>query len=261
MTKSIILLIKNILKKFNLKLNKWDYVNKLEKNEDEVNKLRLIVQLPKENLSSLIQNFNYSHAQFGQDLFVLSELGFKKNGYFVEFGATDGVEKNNTHILEKKFNWEGILAEPAKIWQKKLNENRKWHIDDNCVWLKSNATLVFNEVSEPELSTIGSFSSIDGHFHARRKGVKYNVNSISLNDLLKKYNAPKNIDYLSIDTEGSEFEILNNFDFSSYDIKIITCEHNFEKNREKVHQLLKKNGYIRKMKEFSKFDDWYIKAF
>ena len=80
MTKSIILLIKNILKKFNLKLNKWDYVNKLEKNEDEVNKLRLITHLPKENLSSLIQNFNYSHAQFGQDLFVLSELGFKKNG-------------------------------------------------------------------------------------------------------------------------------------------------------------------------------------
>ena len=95
----------------------------------------------------------------------------------------------------------------------------------------------------------------------RRKGVKYSVNSISLNDLLKKYNAPKNIDYLSIDTEGSEFEILNNFDFSFYDIKIITCEHNFGKNREKVHQLLKKNGYIRKMKEFSKFDDWYIKAF
>ena len=58
-----------------------------------------------------------------------------------------------------------------------------------------------------------------------------------------------------------EFEILNNFDFSFYDIKIITCEHNFEKNREKVHQLLKKNGYIKKMKEFSKFDDWYIKAF
>ena len=143
MTKSIILLIKNILKKFNLKLNKWDYVNKLEKNEDEVNKLRLITHLPKENLSSLIQNFNYSHAQFGQDLFVLSELGFKKNGYFVEFGATDGVEKSNTHILEKKFNWEGILAEPAKIWQKKLNENRKCYIDDNCVWSKSNTTLVF----------------------------------------------------------------------------------------------------------------------
>ena len=64
--------------------------------------------------------------------------------------------------------------------------------------------------------------------------------------LLTKYNAPKEIDYLSIDTEGSEFEILNNFDFDRHQIKVITCEHNFTPMRSKIFDLLIRNGYARK---------------
>ena len=70
---------------------------------------------------------------------------------------------------------------------------------------------------------------------------------------------PKKIDYMSIDTEGSEFEILNSFDFNEYDIKVITCEHNYTEMREKIYALLSKNGYIRKHSEYSMFDDWYVK--
>ena len=119
---------------------------------------------------------------------------------------------------------------------------------------------IFNETKVAGLSTISSFSYSDSHAITRKKGIKYNVNTISLEDLLKKYNAPKQIDYLSIDTEGSEYEILNNFDFSLYDIKIITCEHNFGKNKEKIYDLLKNNGYIRKFEDISKYDDWYVKS-
>ena len=93
----------------------------------------------------------------------------------------------------------------------------------------------------------------------RKNGKIYNVKSISLEDLLKKYNAPINIDYLSIDTEGSEYEILKNFDFQKYRFNIITCEHNYGANRKKIFTLLSKNGYERKFKNLSKFDDWYFK--
>lgn len=47
-------------------------------------------------------------AQHLQDLFVLSELDYKTDGFFVEFGATDGLSISNTWLLEKYFNWKGI---------------------------------------------------------------------------------------------------------------------------------------------------------
>ena len=78
-------------------------------------------------------------------------------------------------------------------------------------------------------------------------------------DLLEKYNAPKYIDYLSIDTEGSEYEILKNFDFEKYVFKIITIEHNYTSMRDKIFTLLTSKGYKRKYENLSQFDDWYVK--
>ena len=199
-----------------------------------------------------------SKSQIEQDLFVLHELNDKRNGYFVEFGATNGVDLSNTHLLEKEFGWTGILAEPAKVWSEDLAKNRNCHIDFNCVWSKSGEILEFNEVNAAELSTINVFSSVDEHAKTRANGKKYSVNTISLVDLLKKYNAPKYIDYLSIDTEGSEYEILSEFDFNSYSIKIITCEHNYTPMQEKIYKLLTSKGYVRKFTECSYFDDWYV---
>jgi hypothetical protein len=128
------------------------------------------------------------------------------------------------------------------------------------VWSKSDSTVTFAEADLPELSTINSCGSGD-HFHrARKKGKTYEVNTISLLTLLDKYGVAKDLDYLSIDTEGSEFEILSNFDFKTYNFRVITCEHNFTPAREKIYQLLTSQGYIRKFEEMSRFDDWYVKT-
>jgi FkbM family methyltransferase len=153
--------------------------------------------------------FDKSKSQFKQDIFALLELNFKKNGYFVEFGASHGGEGSNTWLLEKEFGWQGILAEPSKCFQQELRANRSVHIEEKCVWSSSNELLLFNEVTLPGLSglsTIDSFSNSDGHAHLRNTGKKYSVDTISLTDLLDKYEAPNIIDYLSIDTEGTEFE-------------------------------------------------------
>ena len=89
---------------------------------------------------------------------------------------------------------------------------------------------------------------------------EYDVQTISLEDLLIKYSAPKKIDYLSIDTEGSEYEILSNFNFDAYDIRAITCEHNYMPEREQIYKLLTSKGYFRVDTDKSKWDDWYTKA-
>ena len=99
---------------------------------------------------------------------------------------------------------------------------------------------------------------MDEHSPLRENGKRYHVETISLNELLDSHKAPLTIDYLSIDTEGSEFDILKKLNFSKYRFKVITCEHNYSPNREKIYDLLKGNGYERKFKDFSKFDDWYI---
>lgn len=221
--------------------------------------IELLLSLPSEHASQLLQLLVKSKSQFGQELFVLSDLNFKKKGYFVEFGATDGIDKSNTYLLEKEFGWNGILAEPAKCWHHNLRANRNCHIETDCVWLDSNSVLTFNEVDAAGFSTINTYSSTDMHSQVRKDGKIYNVKTISLSDLLDKHNAPNEIDYLSIDTEGSEFDILNNFDFDKYQFKAITCEHNFTTARNKIHSLLSSRGYTRKFESVSFVDDWYVK--
>ena len=201
-----------------------------------------------------------SKSQLKQDLFVLSELGFKRNGYFVEFGATNGLYLSNTYLLEKKFGWLGIVAEPLKSKYAELIRNRSCHIEDKCVWKNSGELLKFLEANDQDLSTILEYQdNKDLHHESQKNGQISDVETISLNDLLKKYNAPRLIDYLSIDTEGSEFEILSNFNFEKYEFRVITVEHNYTNQREAIYNLLTSFGYKRKFEKLSEFDDWYIR--
>jgi hypothetical protein len=84
------------------------------------------------------------------------------------------------------------------------------------------------------------------------------VETVSLENLLKDHDAPRHIDFLSIDTEGSEFEILGSFDFNSYRFGVICVEHNYSDTREKIHSLLLANGYRQVHEDLSDFDDWYV---
>ena len=234
----------------------------LQNGANELSKLRIetefLLALDSPHSRDILKNLRRSNSQILQDLFVLHALNFKRNGFFVEFGATNGISLSNTYLLEDEFGWTGILAEPARCWHEALRANRSVHIELNCVWSDSTSVLSFNQVDNGELSTIDSYSGSDSHSSARRNGTQYQVRTISLLDLLKKYEAPKIIDYLSIDTEGSEYEILENFDFDGYCFRVVTCEHNHTAAREKLFKLFSSYGYKRVHQEISNFDDWYL---
>jgi FkbM family methyltransferase len=216
-----------------------------------------ILRLPEERLIQLLRYSSKAKSQNRQDLFALSELDFKRNGYFVEFGATDGVLLSNSYLLETEFGWKGILAEPATCWHKRLRLNRSCHIDSACVWKESNKTITFHESEIPELSTMNgcSLKGLQG-----KRVRRYDVKTISLQDLLLKYDAPYDIDFLSIDTEGTEYEILKAFDFAKYQFRVIACEHNFAPQRENILKLLSAHGYQRKFLGLSNWDDWFVKG-
>jgi FkbM family methyltransferase len=221
--------------------------------------IEMLLTLPKAHMPFLLRHLKKSKSQRRQDLFVLQQLNHKSNGYFVEFGATNGVDISNTHLLETEFGWKGILAEPAKCWHADLVRNRKAAIELSCVWKDTGSILTFNEVDNADLSTISAYSNSDFWRSARETGQTYDVRTISLIDLLRKHEAPRHIDYLSIDTEGSEFEILNSFNFAEYSFSVITCEHNYSPMREKIYSLLSDHGYSRKFENISKYDDWYVR--
>ncbi len=252
-------LLKSFLRIFNLSITKHDFYEKLKENRKTLENYKILLEFEDIDFDRKIHLINHSNSELKQDFFVLKSLNFKKDGYFVEFGSCNGVEFSNTLILEREFGWKGILAEPARCWHYELKKNRSCNIETNCVWKETGAKLIFKESELALYSSIKNLSDNDLHKNLREKGTTYEVETISLNDLLEKYKAPKEIDYLSVDTEGSEFEILQNFDFNKYNIKIITCEHNFTSLRSKIFNLLTQKGYKRFHKDLSRHDDWYIK--
>ncbi len=141
----------------------------------------------------------------------------KHGGHFVEFGVSDCVDLSNTWLLEKTFGWRGVLAEPARVRHADLKKNRNCHIDTRCVWgagpNASHGRIRFTEYACPDLS--GVSQSIRWR---RQKSIEYEVDTITLNDLLESHAAPAHIDYMSVDTEGSELAILSACDFDRWSL-------------------------------------------
>lgn len=212
-----------------------------------------------EFLSFAAKRCPLSCAQILQDLWVLYELKEKRSGYFVEFGACDGVTLSNTLLLEKTFGWQGALAEPARAWHDALRTNRSCYISSKCVYRTDGARILFRETDIRELSTLEELKHLDFHAPARDSGAQYEVETISLSNFLKEARAPKEIDYLSIDVEGAELDILKSFNFDEYNIKLITIEHNFADQRQEICDILERFGYRRKFMQLSMFDDWYVR--
>jgi FkbM family methyltransferase len=251
--------IESMGKKIGIGITRYETLEKLRSSARISNDIEFLRAIHKpEMMLRALEYLPKSTSQLRQDLFVLSQLEFKTKGFFVEFGATDGIYMSNTYLLETEFGWTGILAEPASCWFGALQMNRSASIETRCVWKDSCSSLVFSEVDSAELSTISAYGDSDKHKYTRKRNRKYDVSTISLLDLLEKHGAPTLIDYLSIDTEGSEFEILDAFDFSRYRFRVISCEHNYTSVRERIFELLTRNGYSRVLQDVSDFDDWYI---
>ena len=251
-------LIKNILKKFNRKiifdegyLNDEDYLNvdtqKLKKSFEEINISTKPINI-EDLLSHFSKNYKDSKAQLMQDLFVDYVLN-KDNGFFVEVGACDGLVLSNSFFLEKNKKWNGILCEPAEFWHEKLKINRP-----NCFIEKKP---IFSDLKKKINFSVkeGGRSYIDNNSNDKNL---ISLDSITLNQLFLRQGVDK-IDYLSVDTEGSEFDILSDLNYNKYRPTIITVEHNYEKiNRKKIFCLLKNNNYSRVFKSITRFDDWFI---
>lgn len=203
------------------------------------------------------------YADLRQDILALAVHGFKRDGYFVEFGALDGITGSNTYLLETQYDWRGIVAEAARTWHQPLKKNRRCVADTRAISAHSGQQLTFKE-TEVQLGLSGLVDFFDyREYHAQRRsaspGATYKVTTVSLNDLLTEHGAPFHIDYISMDTEGSEPAILSTFDFDRHRVALWTIEHNyFDQARAEIHDIMTRNGYQRLLPELSTIDDWYV---
>ena len=186
-----------------------------------------------------------STSQLGQDITVIEHYNKKRRGFYVEIGANDGMNLSNTYILEHNYNWRGICVEPdpRKIFALQNNRPRSTCVDA-AIYSYSGGLEPFT-LSEND----GLYSGLTKHLNATREEIgtpeHIYVKTMTLLDLLEEYKAPRFIEYLSLDTDGSEFQILNAFDFSKYEFGIIDVEHNYiEPNRSQIRNVLESNGYV-----------------
>ena len=183
----------------------------------------------------------------------------KKNGYFIECGGMDGITNSSTYVLEKEYNWDGIVVEADKRWYNSLSKHRK-NYEFKCLDNK-NSKVEFINSNLMGLSGIKNYLyetekyAIDNGWTKtdwRDNGIESTnvIESITLESLLEKYNAPKVIDYIAFDMEGAEHHVLKDFDFDKYKILAFSIEG------ERCDELLKQKGYIQVYNCFNTDAPW-----
>ncbi|PYE91010.1 FkbM family methyltransferase [Rhizobium sp. PP-F2F-G38] len=200
---------------------------------------RVMIEPTDVGFPEVVDTIFNTKAERCQDVFALLLSGAKQNGFFVEFGACDGIAANNTFTLEKNFGWKGILAEPDRFWKERLPENRSVMIDNRCVSSTTGGSLTFYQSDRP-----GNSSPDQTHAHLGGVTATYDVETVTLLDLLKTHNAPQFIDFLSVDTEGHEKEVFVNFDFDQYRFGFI-CVEEYESvaPEDSVQPIMERAGY------------------
>ncbi len=217
-------------------------------------------KINKKDYSNYKDFYNYclkekeaSNSQSFQDLFVCWRLENKKKGVFVEFGADDGILNSNTLLLEKKYNWEGLLVEPNPYIQKNLKNNRECDIENLIISNKSYEVIKFESRADRQQSEIYKGGSILSNSEI------FEIKTITLNNLLEKYKIKQGFEFLSIDVEGNEIEVLEGFNLNYWKPKIVIIEHNFNPfNMKKITKYFEECGYKKELEIFSFNDFWFV---
>ena len=167
-------------------------------------------------------------SQSGQDK-IIKNYFFKdkKHGFFIEIGAFDGIMGSNCFHFEKFLNWEGIAFEPSNTQFEKLKLNRKCHLINKAIATEEKE-VEFLEVEEgyTQMSGILNEKYISEETIKKDPRSKTKKIIITTTTFDKNIPADKEIDYLSLDIEGGEMELLDSIDFKKYNIKVISVENN-----------------------------------
>lgn len=193
------------------------------------------------------------YSQFGEDLEIYTCLihpfldHYKENqGIYIEVGAGDGVKYSNTKFFEDELNFTGILIEPGPSTHQLLKKTRPNNRLFDCAIIDGYDDIDFlirGELDDGFVSGIPQFmpEALKESFHKHSSTIK--VPGRPLRDLTSDCNIDR-IDFLSIDVEGAEHEVLKSMDWT-IPIYIVAVELDDEGIDDKAsHQLLLQHGFV-----------------
>mmetsp|Transcript_28609 Transcript_28609/g.33251 ORF Transcript_28609/g.33251 Transcript_28609/m.33251 type:complete len:347 (+) Transcript_28609:101-1141(+) len=179
-------------------------------------------------------------SQVKQDKLVMGLLNNPKDGYFVDLAANDATNLSNTFQLEKQLNWDGICVEPNPLYWPSLSM-RKCNIAAAVVGKVRMEEIKFRMY--PDLKRRAPSGGIEGFIDPnipRSKEKPEDLYTVPFLEILEKFNAPKVIEYLSLDVEGAEFLVMEGFPYDKYRFKVMTIERPLQN----LVDLLIQNDYV-----------------
>jgi len=193
------------------------------------------------------------YSQHSQDEFLEYNIfkGFK-NGIFMDVGAHDGISINNTLYFEKNNNWNGINIEPIKDVYDRLVINRPNSININCAVCNNDGTSEFYCNTGYTEMISGLKNNFDPRHLERLKRENsqqlsktkiINVNTKKIETICNENNI-KHINYLSIDVEGAEFDVIKSINFDTVFIDVIGFENNYMDTSIPIIEFLKSKNFV-----------------
>lgn len=190
---------------------------------------RLFLAILPQKLKNLIaiETFSFrnnSYSQEGEDLIIDKLLGYKKNGFFVDIGAHHPLRFSNTAIFYKR-GWNGINIDAMPNSMVEFNKLRKLDINLETAISNEEETKLFYIFNEPALNTLNKEEALskDG-----KNGYKIlqaiEVKTVKLKTVFNQYIGNNEIDFISIDTEGNDLNVLKSNDWKKYKPKLILVE-------------------------------------
>ena len=185
-----------------------------------------------------------SWSQYGQDIYITEHFNGRRGGFFVEIGGYDGQYLSNTILLEKQYNWTGLLIEAnTELFPLMKKTDRNCYMINCCIGKEgSNMTFLLSDVLSSSYETLTP-QHRNRILRVNPKGTKeLSVVCHTLQNIMKEIGQSR-IDYFSLDVEGAELFILNSIDWETLFIDVFTIET--DQHRTEIIAFMEDHGYER----------------
>jgi len=192
------------------------------------------------------------YSQYGEDQ-LISNYFNGRTGFFIDIGAADGIENSNTRKLTES-GWSGLLVEPCRHFFEPLND---LYEKDNNVKLYNGAISDFDGKTMFHVYETGNSSQISTISITQKEGIEkstwfdgkftqsYEVDVKTPRSLMREYNVPIDIQFVDIDAEGSDMQILKAWPWNDFNVELFCIEPSM--GRDILGAFMESKGYVNNM--------------